>query len=111
VVIAAMLATRTLTADIVVLVPVGNRSSLERLRPIMEQFRADVTAHVGQIEAGLALGAAPAVTASPYVQRAVCASLLPRLDMLKSEKDLRVEIFDDHTIWELMYFGKARSAR
>src|SRR5262249_11873793 len=36
------------------------------------------------IEAGLALGAAPAVTVSPYVQSAVYASLLPRLDMLKS---------------------------
>ena len=49
-----------------------------------ERFRADVTAHVGQVEAGLALGADPAVTVAPYVQSAVYASLLPRLDMLKS---------------------------
>jgi hypothetical protein len=28
----------------------------------------------------------------------------------KSEKDLRAEIFDDHAIWELMYFGKTRSS-
>ena len=27
----------------------------------------------------------------------------------KFEKEVRVEIFDDHAIWELMYFGKARS--
>jgi hypothetical protein len=27
----------------------------------------------------------------------------------KFEKDVHVEIFDDHAIWELMYFGKARS--
>jgi hypothetical protein len=27
----------------------------------------------------------------------------------KFEKDVRVELFDDHAIWELMYFGKARS--
>jgi hypothetical protein len=27
----------------------------------------------------------------------------------KFEKDVCVEIFDDHAIWELMYFGKARS--
>ena len=27
----------------------------------------------------------------------------------KIEKDVRMEIFDDHAIWELMYFGKARS--
>jgi putative ABC transport system permease protein len=49
-----------------------------------ERFRAEVTAHVNQIEAGLALGAEPAVTVAPYVQNAVYASLLPRLDMLKS---------------------------
>ena len=39
---------------------------------------------IGQIEAGLALGADPAATVAPFVQRAVYASLLPRLDMLKS---------------------------
>jgi putative ABC transport system permease protein len=49
-----------------------------------ERFRADVTAPVGQIEAGLALGAEPAVTVAPHVQSAVYASLLPRLDMMKS---------------------------
>jgi hypothetical protein len=27
----------------------------------------------------------------------------------KFAKDLRVEIFDDHAIWELLYLGKARS--
>jgi UDP-glucose/iron transport system permease protein len=86
-VIAAMLATRTLTADIVVLVPVGSMiiaNAMNACAQSMERFRADVTAHVGQIEAGLALGAAPAVTVSPYAQSAVYASLLPRLDMLKS---------------------------
>jgi putative ABC transport system permease protein len=50
----------------------------------VERFRADVTAHVGQIEAGLSLGAEPGVTVAPYVQSAVYASLLPRLDMPKS---------------------------
>jgi putative ABC transport system permease protein len=87
VVIAAMLATGTLTADIVVLVPVGSMiiaNAMNACAQSMERFRADVTAHLGQIEAGLALGAAPAVTVSPYVQSAVYASLLPRLDMLKS---------------------------
>jgi putative ABC transport system permease protein len=87
VVIAAMLATRTLTADIVVLVPVGSMiiaNAMNACAQSVERFRADVMAHVGQIEAGLALGAAPAVTVSPFVQSAVYASLLPRLDMLKS---------------------------
>jgi putative ABC transport system permease protein len=87
VVIAGMLATGTLTADIAILVPVGSMiiaNAMNACAQSIERFRADVTAHVGQIEAGLALGADPAVTVAPYVQSAVYASLLPRLDMLKS---------------------------
>src|SRR4051812_38730599 len=86
-VIAGMLATRTLTADIAVLVPVGSMiiaNAMNACAQAVERFRADVTGHVGQIEAGLALGADPGVTVAPYVQSAVYASLLPRLDMLKS---------------------------
>jgi putative ABC transport system permease protein len=87
VVIAGMLATGTLTADIAVLVPVGSMiiaNAMNACAQSIERFRADVTAHVGQIEAGLALGADPSVTVALYVQSAVYASLLPRLDMLKS---------------------------
>ena len=87
IVIAGMLATKTLTADIAVLVPVGSMiiaNAMNACAQSIERFRADVAAHVGQIEAGLALGADPAVTVAPYVQSAVYASLLPRLDMLKS---------------------------
>ena len=87
IVIAAMLATGTLTADIAVLVPVGSMiiaNAMNACAQSVERFRADVTANVGQIEAGLALGAAPDATVAPYVQSAVYASLLPRLDMLKS---------------------------
>ena len=87
VVIAGMLATGTLTADITVLVPVGSMiiaNAMNACAQSVERFKADVTAHVGQIEAGLALGADPGATVAPYVQSAVYASLLPRLDMLKS---------------------------
>jgi putative ABC transport system permease protein len=87
VVIAAMLATGTLQPDIVMLVPVGSMiiaNAMNACGQAAERFSADVTAHVGQIEAGLALGAEPATTVAPYVQSAVYASLLPRLDMLKS---------------------------
>jgi putative ABC transport system permease protein len=87
IVIAGMLATGTLTADIAVLVPVGSMiiaNAMNACAQSVERFTADVTAHVGQIEAGLALGADPAATVAPYVQSAVYASLLPRLDMLKS---------------------------
>jgi putative ABC transport system permease protein len=86
-VIAAMLVTRTVTSDIAVLVPVGSMiiaNAMNACAQSMERFRADVRAHVGQIEAALALGAAPAVTVSQFAQSAVYASLLPRLDMLKS---------------------------
>jgi putative ABC transport system permease protein len=86
-VIAGMLATKTLKPDVAILVPVGSMiiaNAMNACAQAIERFRADVTAHIGQIEAGLALGAEPAVTVVPYVQSAVYASLLPRLDMLKS---------------------------
>jgi putative ABC transport system permease protein len=85
--ITAMLATGTLSADIAVLVPVGSMiiaNAMNACAQAIERFRADVSANVGQIETSLALGAKPAVTVAPYVQSAVYASLLPRLDMLKS---------------------------
>jgi putative ABC transport system permease protein len=87
VVIAGMLATGALTTDIVVLVPVGSMiiaNAMNACAQSVERFRADVTAHVGNVEAALALGAVPSVAAAPYFQSAVYASLLPRLDMLKS---------------------------
>ena len=85
--IAVMLATGTLTSDLIVLVPVGSMiiaNAMNACAQAMERFRADVLAHVGQIETGLSLGADPATTVAPYVQSAVYASLLPRLDTLNS---------------------------
>jgi len=82
-----MLVTRCLTADVTVLVPVGSMiiaNSMNAAAQAMERFRADILSHVGQIEAALCLGAEPSVSVSPYVQTSVYASLLPRLDMLKS---------------------------
>lgn len=87
VVIAAMLATGTLKTDIAVLVPVGSMiiaNAMNACAQSIERFRADVIGHVGAIEAGLALGAVPAAAVAPYFENAVYASLLPRLDMLKS---------------------------
>ena len=87
VVIAGMLATGTLQTSVTILVPVGSMiiaNAMNACAQAAERFRADVTSHVGQVEAALALGADPAVTVAPYVQSAVYASLLPRLDMLKS---------------------------
>ena len=85
--IVEMLATGTLQVQIAMLVPVGSMiiaNAMNASAQAAERFKAEVTAHVGQIEAGLALGADPVTTVAPYVQSAVYASLLPRLDMLKS---------------------------
>ncbi len=87
VVIAGMFSTGVLNADVATLVPVGSMiiaNAMNACAQSLERFRAEVTAHVGQVEAGLALGADPAATVGPYVQSAVYASLIPRLDMLKS---------------------------
>ena len=86
-VIAVMLAIRSLRPDISMLVPVGSMiiaNTMNACAQAVERFRAEIVAHVGQIETGLALGAEPALTVAPYLQSAVYASILPRLDMLKS---------------------------
>ncbi len=85
--IAAMAATGALTADLATLVPVGSMiiaSAMNACAQSAERFLADVVAHVGPVEASLALGADPAVTVASYVKSAVYASLIPRLDLLKS---------------------------
>ncbi|MBV8754565.1 MAG: ABC transporter permease [Hyphomicrobiales bacterium] len=87
VVIAAMIATGTLKSDIAVLVPVGSMvigNAMNACAQAAERFRADVIARIGEVETGLALGADPAVAVAPQVKSAVYASLLPRLDTLKS---------------------------
>src|SRR5206468_11686627 len=58
--IAEMLATGTLQVQIAMLVPVGSMiiaNAMNASAQAAERFKAEVTAHVGQIEAGLALGA------------------------------------------------------
>jgi UDP-glucose/iron transport system permease protein len=82
-----MLATGTLKSDIAVLVPVGSMvigNAMNACAQAAERFRADVIARVGEVETGLALGADPAVAVAPQVKSAVYASMLPRLDTLKS---------------------------
>lgn len=87
IVIVFMLLIRAITPEVTLLVPVGSMiiaNAMNAAAQAMERFKSDVTSHVGQIEAGLSLGAEPRTTVAPYVQSAVYASLLPRLDMLKS---------------------------
>lgn len=85
--IAFMLLSKSLDPAVAILVPVGSMiiaNSMNACAQAMERFRSDMYSHIGQIEAALCLGATPSRSAAPYVRAAVYASLLPRLDMLKS---------------------------
>jgi len=82
-----MLLSRALDPSVTILVPVGSMiiaNSMNACAQAMERYRSDVFAHSGQIEAALCLGADTTTSAAPYVKASVYASLLPRLDMLKS---------------------------
>ena len=74
-------------AAITSLIPVGSMliaNSMNTNALAMDRFRGEVSSHVGQIEAGLALGADPKAVVTPYVRAAVNASLIPRIDSLRS---------------------------
>jgi putative ABC transport system permease protein len=69
------------------LVPVGSMliaNSMNTNGLALNRFRADVLAHVGEIETALALGAEAKNSVSPYVQAAFEASLIPAIDSLRS---------------------------
>jgi putative ABC transport system permease protein len=69
------------------LIPVGSMiiaNAMNTTALVLDRFRAEVQAHTGQIEAGLALGAAPTAVVAPYVQAAVQASLIPSINNLRS---------------------------
>jgi putative ABC transport system permease protein len=69
------------------LIPVGSMiisNAMNTTALALDRFRAEVEAHTGQIEAGLALGASPNVVLAPYVQHTVLASMIPSLNNLHS---------------------------
>jgi len=69
------------------LIPVGSMliaNAMNSNSLALDRFRGEVESHVGQVEAALALGAVPKNTVKPYVQAAVQASLIPRIDSLRS---------------------------
>lgn len=73
--------------DLTDLIPVGSMliaNAMNSSALALDRFRSEVISHVGHIEAGLALGATPEVMVRPYAQAAVTASLIPRLDSLRS---------------------------
>lgn len=86
-VISLMVVLGVIEAAPATLVPVGSMiiaNAMNTAALALERFRAEVEAHPGQIEAALALGAAPAVAVAPYARAAVRASVIPNLNNLRS---------------------------
>ena len=86
-VIALMAWAGVIGTAITALVPVGSMLIANAMNAnglALDRFRSEIVAHTGQIEAGLALGAAPQQTVVPYVQAAYQASLIPAIDNLRS---------------------------
>lgn len=86
-VISLMVASGVIDAAPATLIPVGSMliaNAMNTTALALDRFTSEVEAHTGQIEAALALGAAPAVVVAPYVQAAVRASLIPNLNNLRS---------------------------
>src|SRR6185437_2819664 len=69
------------------LIPIGSMiiaTSMNTSAQALERFRSEVVSHTGRIEAALSLGADPVLAVTPYVRSAVEASLIPRIDNLRS---------------------------
>ena len=87
IVIALMTLLGVINSTLSSLIPVGSMliaNAMNTNSLALDRFRGEVESHVGQIEAALALGAVPKNTVTPYVQAAVQASLIPRIDSLRS---------------------------
>jgi len=86
-VIAVMTLLGVIDTPITVLVPVGSMLIANAMNTnglALNRFRADVLAHVGEIETALALGADGKSSVAPYVQGSFEASLIPAIDSLRS---------------------------
>jgi putative ABC transport system permease protein len=85
--IALMVVLGVLDPGITSLVPVGSMliaNTMNTNGVALNRLRADVLAHVGEIETALALGAEAKDSVSPYVQASFEASLIPAIDSLRS---------------------------
>ncbi len=86
-VIALMTWVGVIDSAITSVIPVGSMlifNAMTTTGLALNRFESEVKAHVGQIEAGLALGASSQKVVAPYVQAAVHAGLIPRIDSLRS---------------------------
>ncbi len=69
------------------MIPLGSMiiaNSMSATSLALDRFQGDVRSHRGDIETALALGASPRTAVHPYVKSAVRASLIPRIDSLRS---------------------------
>jgi putative ABC transport system permease protein len=72
---------------ITTLIPVGSMLIANAMNTnglVLNRFRSDVLAHVGEIETALSLGADPRESVRPYAQASMEASLIPAIDSLRS---------------------------
>lgn len=86
-VIAVMTTLGVIDTAITSLIPVGSMliaNAMNTTGLAMNRFRSDVLAHVGEIEAALALGAKPHESIARYVQTSFESSLIPAIDSLRS---------------------------
>jgi putative ABC transport system permease protein len=82
-----MALTGVIQPNITTMIPVGSMiiaSSMRTNSLAFNRFRAEIEAHTGQIEAGLALGAPPSLVIERYVTSTVHASIIPAVDTLRS---------------------------
>jgi putative ABC transport system permease protein len=69
------------------LVPVGSMiisAAMNSNALALNRFKAEIGSHIGLIETALSLGASPQETVKPYLQASVHASLIPRIDSLRT---------------------------
>jgi putative ABC transport system permease protein len=86
-VIALMTWLGVIDTAITTLIPVGSMliaNAMNTNELALNRFRADVLAHVGEIETALALGAESKQSVYPYLQSSFEASLIPAIDSLRS---------------------------
>ena len=86
-IILLMVALGVIDIKLTALIPVGSMllaNSMNTASLAFNRFRGEVLSHVGHIETALSLGASPRAAVLPYVQAAIQASLIPRVDSLRS---------------------------
>ena len=72
---------------VISLVPVGSMiiaAAMNSNALALNRFKSEIISHIGLIETALSLGASPKVSVQPYITAALHASLIPRIDSLRT---------------------------